>query len=147
MIPIPWNPRPAELFWFSRLWLPLFVAAVAGIAWLRFSAPGVAAAAACVGGILAVSAVASRTAARWIYVGLSLATFPIGWAVSHLLMAFVYFGVVTPLGLLARLVGRDRLGLRFPPAPRGANTPQAGAKSYWEPHRPAHSPEQYFRQF
>jgi hypothetical protein len=51
--------------------------------------------------------------AYWAWMGLS---WTIGTALGTLALAAVFFLVVTPLGLAARLAGRDRLGLRRPPA-------------------------------
>jgi hypothetical protein len=55
--------------------------------------------------------------------------------ITYSALTLVYFGVVTPLALLARLLGRDRLQLR-----------SHGQKSYWhglDPTR-AHNPERQF---
>ena len=38
--------------------------------------------------------------------------FVVSWIITHVSLALVYFLVVTPLGLLARLIGRDKLDLR-----------------------------------
>lgn len=51
---------------------------------------------------------------RMIYCGAILLTFPIGWVVSNVLLAVLYYGVVTPIGLMFRLAQRDRLRLRRP---------------------------------
>ena len=62
---------------------------------------------------------------------------PVGLAVFHGLLAVVYFGVVTPLGLGLRLLGRDPLG-------RQLRRRQPG--SYWLAHRPGSDPARYLRQ-
>ena len=56
------------------------------------------------------------------------------WTIGHVALAFVYWLVVTPLGMVARLIGRDRLQLRT-----------RGRDSYWHalPGRP-HDPERQF---
>jgi hypothetical protein len=46
--------------------------------------------------------------------------------VSPLVMAAIFFILVTPIALLRRMTGRDALGLRFVPE----------AKSYWVPREP-----------
>lgn len=61
---------------------------------------------------------------------------PIGWLVSRLLLGFVYYGIVTPLGLLMRLFGRDKLGMRFDPE----------ASSYWVERLTQQDTARYFRQ-
>jgi hypothetical protein len=74
---------------------------------------------------------------RGAYLGLSYLTFPIGWVVSHVILAVVYFAVFTPIGLLLRVCGHDSLARRF----------DRGAVSYWQPRAErAPDPESYFRQ-
>lgn len=65
------------------------------------------------------------------------AAFPIGWVVSHVLMAVVFFGLFTLIGFLFRLVGRDPLMLRRP----------VNQASYWLPKARVEDKRRYFRQF
>lgn len=64
-------------------------------------------------------------------------TYPLGWLVSHLVLALVYFGIFTPIGLAMRLFGRDALHRKL----------ERGARSYWVAHRAADAPARYFKQF
>ena len=74
---------------------------------------------------------------RPIYVAWLAAVFPIGWLMTHLLLAIVYYGVFTPIGLLRRLLGGDPLQRQF----------DKTAPTYWKT-RPAPPPtNSYFRQF
>ena len=68
---------------------------------------------------------------------LSLAAFPVGFVVSHLVLAILFFGVLTPAGLLMRLLGRDPLERKF----------DEGRKSYWVDLPEPKEPRDYFRQF
>lgn len=72
-----------------------------------------------------------------LYVTLIIVTWPIGFVLSHIIMGIVFFGVITPMGLLFRIIGRDSLNRRFEPQ----------TKSYWVPHAPPDKIERYFRQF
>ncbi len=54
-------------------------------------------------------------AIRPLFVAWTVAAFPIGWLVSHLVLGLIYFGVFTPVSLLFRLIGRDALTRRQPP--------------------------------
>ena len=70
--------------------------------------------------------------AYWAWMGF---VYVISSVITYSALTLVYFGVVTPLALLARLLGRDRLQLRA-----------HGQKSYWhglDPTR-AHNPERQF---
>jgi hypothetical protein len=84
-----------------------------------------------------LSSLVSLKLTRIIYLGLILVTFPIGWVVSLILLAAFYFLLLTPLGLLFRLLGRDPLGRRFDPE----------AKSYWLARRETDSLDRYFHQY
>jgi len=72
-----------------------------------------------------------------VYVGLMLVSFPIGWVVSHVTLAVIYYLVFTPVALLFRLIGRDALERQF----------DRQATTYWEPYRPDQGLARYLRQF
>ena len=79
----------------------------------------------------------SVTLTRVIYIGLTAITLPIGLVVSFILLAVFYFLLITPLGLLFRLMGRDTLNRKF----------ERTTKSYWVPYEPPDSLDRYFQQF
>ena len=91
-------------------------------------------------GIAGLSGLFSLVAPRAnlpLYVGLTVLTYPIGYVVSHVIMGFIFFGMLTPLALIFRLIGRDVLHRRF----------DRSSKSYWGDRKPAKDAERYFRQF
>ncbi len=90
-----------------------------------------------IGFIIFLSSVISEKLTRIIYVGLILAALPIGWLVSFILLASFYFLLLTPLGLIFRLLGRDPLRRRF----------DSSADSYWLLRRPPDNLDRYFHQF
>ena len=100
---------------------------------------GVTAALAGVGCICGGLAWFAPQANRPLYVALTVVTFPVGWIVSHVLLALVFYALITPLGLLVRAARRDELRL-------GASRGQREA-SFWSDAHPAHPKERYFRQF
>jgi hypothetical protein len=77
----------------------------------------------------------SRIALPLYWAWLSIA-FVLGNISSRVIAALIFFLVVTPLGMLGRLLGRDRLQLKKPEG-----------ESYWRAISTAGSPEQYERQF
>lgn len=89
------------------------------------------------GGALALVYAAVARWRRAIFVGISLATFPIGWVVSHLLLVVIFVLVVTPTALALRVVGRDPLGRR----------PDPSATTYWAPLAVDDDVRRSFRQF
>ena len=63
---------------------------------------------------------------RPLFIGLSAVTMPIGIVVSYTVLAVVFYGVLTPIGLVMRLFGRDTMQRRNPA--RSANV-LAGART------------------
>ncbi len=74
---------------------------------------------------------------RPVYVGWLYAVFPIGWTISHLILAVIYYLILTPIGLVVRWFRPDPLGLNL----------DRKRDTYWVPHDPGHDPKRYFRQF
>jgi hypothetical protein len=74
---------------------------------------------------------------RWIYVGCMILAFPVGWAVSLVMLAVMFYCVITPVALFFRLRGRDLLH-RAPPR---------DAASFWTPKTLPLDVRRYFRQY
>jgi hypothetical protein len=89
------------------------------------------------GGVgLGVVGVVRPWAVRLPYALVALVTFPIGFAVSHVVLAVLYFGVITPIALLSRLVRPDPLSHRF----------ERDLGSYWRSHKTSSDTTSYLRQ-
>jgi hypothetical protein len=133
---IPWQPTTRTLRQFAGLWLIFFLILAWWLGW-RSNRPElgwgllVVAIAGGVGGLLAPALL------RPIFVGWTVVAFPIGWLVSRLILAILFFLIFTPLSLVFRLMGRDALRLRRP----------ANLDSYWQPKVQATDPRSYLRQF
>lgn len=134
LIRINKNPDRRQLVVFAVAWLAVLSLtgavswhrgrlAAAEIAWV--SAAAVPLAGAAIPGLL-----------RRIYVWLSYAAYPVGLAVSHVVLALVYYLALTPIGLTMRLFRHDPLGRRFEPK----------ARTYWTTRGAAKHAEDYFRQ-
>jgi hypothetical protein len=136
VVDINWHPTARELRIFAGLqWL--FCGIVAWYAWKTHAAPGVAAILCGVSSGVALLGLLAPRAIRPVYVGWMLAVFPIGWVVSHVVLAAVFFLVITPIGATLRLLGHDPLHRRYD---RAANT-------YWIARRDPPDADRYFRQF
>ena len=86
---------------------------------------------------LLVLAVAYPRLLKWPFVAASIITWPLGLIVSYAALAVVFYLVITPIGLVFRLLGRDALKRDF----------DRQAESYWEPREPQADSESYLRQF
>jgi len=82
-------------------------------------------------------AVAAPVALKPIYILLTVVTYPIGFVLSYIVMAILFYLIITPVGLLFKIIGRDALHRRFEPQ----------VKSYWIKRRPPDTVKRYFRQF
>ena len=74
---------------------------------------------------------------RYPFLALTFITYPIGFCLSYVILIFLFYGVITPVGLILRLVGRDPLRRKFEP----------DAPTYWVSPRERRSKEDYFKQF
>ena len=90
-----------------------------------------------IGAVSALFSLIAPAANRPLYVGLMVISFPIGLVVSHVVLGAFFYGILTPVGLVFLLIGRDSLKRRFEP----------DAKTYWVDHNPPDTMKRYFRQF
>jgi hypothetical protein len=74
-------------------------------------------------------------AIRPIWVAWSVVAFPIGFVISTIFLAVLFYGLFTPIGIVFRLAGRDVLALR-----------RADVRTYWKPRAGARDKRSYFRQ-
>src|SRR3954465_7604240 len=131
------DPSAREVRLFGVAWLPLFCAVLAGLIWYR-GGSGPAIWLSVAAGVLSVAVTLVRP--RWtraLFLAWMWAAWPIGWLVSHGMMAGIYFLVLTPIGLAIRAFGRDPLERRF----------DVRADTYWVTRRREIDPASYFRQF
>src|SRR5271166_2730232 len=118
---IQFDPPRKMLRQFAGLWLVVF----GGLALWEIYGRGRTA----FGGILAILAVTIGPLGliyphwvRFIYVGWMVLSFPIGWTISQIIMAVMFFGLFVPIGLIFRFMGRDTL----------QQARRVGIQSYWE---------------
>lgn len=136
MIEINRRPSRTDLLWFGGI-LPVF------FAWAGFVARTKLGADAAGAGLWGVGALV--TLAYWALPPLRIACylawmrlfFPLGWLVSHAVLAVLFFGIATPTALVMRLLKRD-------PLHRGRD---ATAGTYWVEHRTGGKPSRYLRQY
>jgi len=136
LIPFNWSPTSGQLRWFGCLWLPLVLVMMIAFGPTAFRARPANILAA----LAVVSFVLGATVPRLlkpIFVGLLLITFPIGFVVSHAVLAMVFFLFLTPVAFVARKLGHDPLHLAF----------ARESPSYWVPRPTRVGMARYFHQF
>ena len=90
------------------------------------------------GGILMIAGAIVPPALKWIYIAWMSVAFVLGFVMAHVILALLFFLIITPLGLIARLAGKDFLSLKL----------DRSAKSYWIPRiKKTKTTEDYERQF
>jgi hypothetical protein len=85
---------------------------------------------------LVVAAFAVPKAFVPLYVLLTVVTLPIGFVMSHILIATIYFVIITPIALVMRVLGRDTMTRKLDRA----------APTYWVK-RSETKPGRYLRQY
>lgn len=140
MIKLDLNPPHAQLKQFAFIaviGLPLIAVIVlkfSGYGW-AFSHPAVLVTLGV--GVLQLAAFLAgfKPLTRVIYIVLMTIALPIGFVLSHVLMAAIFYLLITPIGLVFRLIGRDAMGRK----------PDPNAQSYWHDRGPPRSPANYFK--
>lgn len=133
---IQFRPPDKLLRQFAAIWL-VFFSAIAAWQGLAHGRTTLASTLAVVAISVGVVGLAAPQAIRWVYVAATLAAFPIGFVVSHVVLAVTYYLLITPIGVLFRLIGRDALQIQRVASP----------DSYWSAKRMPSDARSYFRQF
>jgi protein-S-isoprenylcysteine O-methyltransferase Ste14 len=130
------DPTKSELKWFGVLLLA-FCGFIGLLVWRATDTLTASRYVWAAGVLLAAIYYAVPPVRRPMFVAWMYAAYPMGWVVSHVLLAVVFFGVLTPIGLAMRLFREDPMHRRLDRA----------ARSYWVERRPAADVSRYFRQF
>jgi hypothetical protein len=136
MIAINWNPDRRELRQFS-IALLVFTGAIGGILWWKLGPNRISQTLWFGGPLLAALGLVVPKAIRPVFVGLSLLAFPIGYVVGFVALALVYYLLITPIGLVFRLLGRDPLHRK----------PDSALGTYWISRGETPPAKRYFQQF
>jgi hypothetical protein len=98
-------------------------------------APGPAGCVACAGAAIGLTGLLAPSRLRWLYLALSYATYPIGFVLSYVILAVLFYGVIVPIGLAFRVCGYDPLRRR-----------SSVQGSYWIARKPVPDPQRYLQQ-
>jgi glucan phosphoethanolaminetransferase (alkaline phosphatase superfamily) len=136
MIDLNLKPRTKVLRQFSLIWLLLFVG-LGTYYYLKQPAHGTRPILLLAAAVLGIIGLIWPFVIRPIYQIAVIVTFPIGWVVSQAVLILMYYGVVTPLGLLLRVMRPDPL----------SRNEQPNAASYWSDKPQPADLRSYFRQY
>ena len=135
MMSLNWDPTRSVLRQFAALGF-LVLAAMAATGHYRGGSPTRVALLAAAAVALALAGWLRPAMLRLPYVLLTLAVRPLGIVMSHVILLILFYGIITPLGLVARLFSRDPLALRW----------DDRVRSYWRDRPPPRGPSSYLRQ-
>ncbi len=130
------DPQPRDLRSFG-IALPVFFAILGLILRARFDAPAVAITIWITGGVVTVLYAAVTRVRRPVFVGWLYLTYPIAWVITNSILVAIYLVVITPIGLLVRLFGRDPLERKF----------EVDTDTYWVAIERNTKLERYFQQY
>ena len=136
LVDINWKPSKKELRVFGLL-LILFGAVIAAIVNFKYNRETAALVVLIATTAVGLIGVCVPTLIRPVYLIWMALAFPIGWTISHLMMGVVFYLVVTPIGLIMRLCGRDPMRRRW----------DRECQSYWVRRSSSDDVKRYFRQF
>jgi hypothetical protein len=136
VVEINWNPSRKQLRIFSVLQLAFF--AIVAI-WLHYgtSYAQIGSIALVVSLIVGVVGFAWPPLMRTVYVVWMALVFPIGWTVSHVVLAMLFYLVITPIAVIMKLCGYDSMQRKF----------DGQAATYWKRREPNDDTSRYFKQF
>ena len=127
------SPRALRRFGFAVGFVFLFLGSV--LLWRHYRAGWLVIS---IGTGLVLAAAFVPTMLQWVHGPWMIVSFLLGWIVSGIILTLVFVLVLTPLGLLQRLFGKNAIDIGF----------KADAPSYWEARKKATPlPEEYERQF
>jgi len=130
---LPLKPTSRALRQFSAAWLLCFLVLAFRFGLLRHSTAG---SSLCIISLAGIIGLLAPRALYWPFVILTIAAFPIGWIVTQLLLALMFYCVLSPLALVFRWRRRDTLQLR-----------QRKRPTFWITRNEPSPPENYLKQF
>ena len=136
LLEIKKDPSKAELNWFGLLIL-VFSCILSGLLYWKFKSVLTVQIVIGVGAGICLIYYSIPPLRKPIYLGWLYAAFPIGWTISHTVLLLTYYLLMTPIGLLMRIVGRDTMRRKLDP----------NASTYWLERKPVASAKSYFRQY
>jgi Saxitoxin biosynthesis operon protein SxtJ len=136
LIKIDDNPSDRDLRQFAAIWFPLFWVLAGALLYWKTSNAAIASLIVAAGVLIGAVGAWRIAFIRPVYLIWMYAAYPVGWTVSHILLASIFYLVVTPIGLVMRLFGYDPLQRRI----------DRSASTYWEPLEQIRQKSDYFRQ-
>lgn len=133
-ISVHWRPTPRQLRIFG-ITMPIGLGIIGSVFHFWLGATGFATFLWTFGALSFITGITGTVVALpfyWLWIGFA---FVISQTLGYGLLILIFYLVVTPIGLLSRIVGRDRLALK-----------NSGSPTYWQPIRKSRD-DHWERQF
>ena len=130
------NPSSRILRQFAAAWL-LMLGAIGVNQWLLRGHPRIGIVLLAIAVVVGTIGLLRPQSIRALFVACTVATFPIGWVVSQVMLLTLFAFVITPVALLFKIRGRDRLWRKRAPE----------RPTYWKPKTPVQDVRRYLRQY
>jgi len=137
LMDINWRPDKNELRKFGDISLAMFLVIGLMLTWLERISAQTTLIIATVGLVIYVVSRTYVLGVKPIYLAAYGLSYPLGWVLSHVILGIVYYLIVTPIGIVFRLMGRDHLHRSY----------DRQAETYWVNHKSAGDMKRYFKQF
>jgi len=131
---LPLNPTKRTLRQFAGAWLLVFL-----IAAFRSSTHGhkTISIALVLIGLVGVAGLVKPLLVKHLFLGATIAAYPLGWTLTQIILAVMFYIVLTPIALVARWRGNDSLQLRR----------RTAKSTFWVTRAEQPPPENYLKQF
>ena len=130
------NPTSRDLAWFSLVPL-VFFGILGAVLRFQFESPKTSVVLWVVGFLITGIYCSARALRRPIYILWMRAVSPIGWTIWNVSMVVTFFLVLTPIGIVLRILGRDPL----------QREPDPDSTTYWIEQKSSNELSGYFEQF
>ena len=134
-VQINWNPQKDYIRNFGIIALLMLPLISTLLLWKQHIGMNWALAISAVGVIIFLACLFSYRTGRILYLSLTLLTYPIGLAVSFFMIALLYYAVITPIGIIFRLLKKDPLCRKF----------DGSINTYWVKHKDRKDINSYYR--
>ena len=130
------DPTSRDLAWFSVVPL-VFFGILGAVLRFQFESPETSVVLWVVGFLISGIYCSARALRRPIYILWMRAVAPIGWTIWNVSMVVTFFLILTPIGIVMRILGRDPL----------QRDPDHDSTTYWIEQKSSNELSSYFEQF
>ncbi|HLX69100.1 MAG TPA: SxtJ family membrane protein [Verrucomicrobiae bacterium] len=131
---LPLNPTNRTLRQFAAAWFVVFLIAAVRNFVRGHSGVGITL---ILIGLVGLAGIIKPLVVKHLFISATVVAYPLGWILKEVMLAIMFFVVLTPIALICRRAARDSLQRRR----------QTAKSSLWTPRGDPPPPENYLKQF